>query len=59
MQYVYTLCLCDSLTSAIGKEQTELAWDLTRRVIVSAEYNTAWEELVGSFRPDGVRVVSV
>jgi nuclear pore complex protein Nup93 len=59
MQYVYNICLSDKQGPTAGKEQVELAWDLTRRIIVSAEYNGAWEELVGAFRPDGVRVVSL
>ena len=58
MQYVYNVCLSDNQGPVAGKEQVELAWDLTRRIIVSAEYNSSWEELVGAFRPDGVRVVS-
>jgi nuclear pore complex protein Nup93 len=57
MQYVYNICLSDKQGTS-GKEQVELAWELTRRIIVNAEYNSSWEELVGTFRPDGVRVVS-
>jgi nuclear pore complex protein Nup93 len=58
MQYVYNICLSDRQGPASGKEQIELAWELTRRIIVGAEHNSSREELVGAFRPDGVRVVS-
>jgi len=56
MQYVYNICLSEKQSSSAGHEQVELAWELTRRIIVSAEHNAGWDDLVGTFRPDGVRV---
>ena len=58
LQYVYTICLSEDQASGVGKEQVELAWELTRRIIVSAETGGVWEELVGGFKPDGNRFVS-
>ena len=59
LQYVYCVCLCADQPGGIGKEQVENAWELVRRIIVLANTGAAWEELVGGFRPDGTRFVSL
>ena len=58
LQYVYCVCLSADQPKGVGKEQVESAWELVRRIIVLANTGTAWEELVGGFRPDGSRFVS-
>ena len=58
LQYVYCIPLSSDQGSGIGKEQVEIAWELTRRIIVLANGGPAWEELVGGIRPDGGRFVS-
>lgn len=58
IQYVYCVCLSADQGEGVGKEQIETAWDLCRKVIVSAEATGSWEELVGGFRPDGIKFVS-
>lgn len=58
IQYVYCICLNAEQPGA-GQEQVEVAWDLSRKVIVGAEKSGSWEELVGGFRPDGLKFVSV
>lgn len=58
IQYVYCVCLSADQGEGLGKEQIETAWDLCRKVIVSAEATGGWEELVGGFRPDGIKFVS-
>ncbi|KAF9818485.1 hypothetical protein IEO21_02723 [Rhodonia placenta] len=55
LQYVYCVCLNADQGNGVGREQVESAWDLVRRIIVLANTGTAWEELVGGFRPDGSR----
>ncbi|KAF8588475.1 NIC-domain-containing protein [Ramaria rubella] len=55
IQYVYCVCLSADQGEGVGKEQVETAWDLCRKVIVSAEASGGWEELVGGFRPDGIK----
>ncbi|KAF9482410.1 nucleoporin-interacting protein NIC96 [Pholiota conissans] len=55
MQYVYCVCLSADQGDGIGKEQVEIAWELTRRIIVGANSGPAWEELVGGIRPEGGR----
>ncbi|KAF8491289.1 nucleoporin-interacting protein NIC96 [Gautieria morchelliformis] len=55
IQYVYCVCLSADQGEGVGKEQIETAWDLCRKVIVSAEASGSWEELVGGFRPDGIK----
>ena len=59
LQYVYCVCLCADQPRGVGKEQVESAWELVRRIIVLANTGAAWEELVGGFRPDGTRFVSL
>ena len=59
LQYVYCLCLTTDQGEGVGKEQIETAWDLCRKVVVSAEAGGSWEELVGGFRPDGIKYVSL
>jgi nuclear pore complex protein Nup93 len=58
VQYVYCLSLNEGLAETRGKEQTEFAWELTRRIIVSSEGTSSWDELVGGMRADGTRYVS-
>jgi nuclear pore complex protein Nup93 len=58
LQYVYCLCLSADQGSA-GKEQVEIAWELTRRVILMAEVGGGWADLVGGYRADGTRFVSL
>lgn len=58
LQYVYCICLSADQGDDVGQEQVESAWELVRRIIVLAHSGTAWEELVGDFRPDGTRFVS-
>jgi nuclear pore complex protein Nup93 len=36
----------------------EIAWELTRRIIVLANSGPGWEELVGGIRAEGGRFVS-
>lgn len=57
LQYVYCLCLSADQAPS-GKEQVEIAWELTRRVILMAEASGGWADLVGGFRDDGSRFVS-
>jgi len=57
LQYVYCLCLSADQEPA-GTEQVEVAWELTRRVILMAEVGGGWADLVGGYRPDGTRFVS-
>lgn len=59
LQYVYCICLSTDQGGGVGKEQVENAWELVRRIIVLANAGTAWEELVGGFRADGTRFVSL
>ena len=59
LQYVYCICLSADQGGGVGKEQIENAWELVRRIIVFANSGTAWEELVGGFRADGTRFVSL
>ena len=59
LQYVYCICLSADQGNGVGKEQIENAWELVRRIIVLANPGTAWEELVGGFRADGTRFVSL
>jgi nuclear pore complex protein Nup93 len=58
MQYVYAISLSESADDGAGNLQLDLAWELTRRVIVTSEVSSEWEELVGGFRADGTRFVS-
>ncbi|KAG8834375.1 hypothetical protein FRC17_009050 [Serendipita sp. 399] len=58
LQYVYCICL-SSDQGAIGKEQVEIAWELTRRVILMAETGGGWVDLVGGYRADGSRFTGV
>jgi len=58
LQYVYCLCLSADQAPA-GKEQVEIAWELTRRVILMAELSGGWADLVGGYRADGTRFVSL
>ncbi|PPQ99599.1 hypothetical protein CVT24_005175 [Panaeolus cyanescens] len=60
LQYVYCVPLAAAAQPpTISKEQIEIAWDLTRRIIVLANSGPAWEELVGGIRPDGIRFAGV
>ncbi|KIJ45082.1 hypothetical protein M422DRAFT_46895 [Sphaerobolus stellatus SS14] len=56
IQYVYCVCISAD-QPGVGQEQVETAWDLCRKVIVGAEKSGGWEELVGGFRPDGLKFV--
>ena len=56
LQYVYCICLSAD-QGDVGKEQVEVAWELTRRVILMAEPGGEWVDLVGGYRPDGTRFV--
>ncbi|KAG8823281.1 hypothetical protein FRC19_004266 [Serendipita sp. 401] len=58
LQYVYCICL-SSDQGPIGKEQVEIAWELTRRVILMAEAGGGWVDLVGGYRADGSRFTGV
>ena len=58
LQYVYVVTFGADQPGPAGAEQLELAWDLVRRIVVLANAGTAWDELVGGFRPDGSRFVS-
>lgn len=58
LQYVYCVTLSADQGSGVGKEQVEIAWDLTRRIIVLANGGPSWEELVGGIRAEGGRFVS-
>ncbi|KIM32731.1 hypothetical protein M408DRAFT_326475 [Serendipita vermifera MAFF 305830] len=58
LQYVYCLCLSADQVPA-GKEQVEIAWELTRRVILMAELSGGWADLVGGYRADGTRFTGV
>lgn len=53
---MYCLCLSADQGQA-GKEQVEIAWELTRRVILMAEVGGGWADLVGGYRADGTRFV--
>ncbi|KAF8525242.1 nucleoporin-interacting protein NIC96 [Hysterangium stoloniferum] len=55
IQYVYCVGLGADQGEGVGQEQIEMAWDLCRKVIVTAEASGGWEELVGGFRPDGIK----
>lgn len=59
LQYVYCVCLAADQADGVGKEQVENAWELVRRIIVLGTSGPGWEELVGGFRPDGSRFVSL
>jgi nuclear pore complex protein Nup93 len=59
LQYVYAVTLGADQPGPQGHEQRELAWDLVRRIVVLANSGPAWDELVGGFRPDGTRFVSL
>ena len=59
LQYVYCMCLSADQGEGVGREQVEIAWELVRRIIVLSNSGPAWEELVGGFRPDGSRFVSL
>ena len=59
LQCVYCLCLTTDQGEGVGKEQIKTAWDLCRKVIVSVEAGSSWEELVGGFRPNGIKYVSL
>lgn len=58
LQYVYCVTLSADQGNGVGKEQVEIAWDLTRRIIVLANGGPSWEELVGGIRAEGGRFVS-
>jgi nuclear pore complex protein Nup93 len=61
LHYVYCVTLNGDAAQGpdVGRDQVETAWELVRRIIVLANAGAAWEELVGGFRPDGTRFVSV
>src|SRR6266404_1153912 len=48
LQYVYSVCLSAD-QEGVGREQSEIAWELCRRVILMAEAGGGWEDLVGGF----------
>jgi nuclear pore complex protein Nup93 len=58
LQYVYCVTLSADQGGGVGKEQVEIAWELTRRIIVLANSGPGWEELVGGIRAEGGRFVS-
>ncbi|KAF9523633.1 nucleoporin-interacting protein NIC96 [Crepidotus variabilis] len=53
LQYVYCTTLSADQGNGVGKEQVEISWELTRRIIVLANGGPAWEELVGGIRAEG------
>lgn len=59
LQYVCSVCLAADQGDGVGKEQVENAWELVRRIIVLGNSGPGWEELVGGFRSDGSRFVSL
>ena len=59
LQYVSCVPLSADQGQGVGKEQVENTWELVRRIIVLANGGPAWEELVGGFRPDATRFVSI
>jgi nuclear pore complex protein Nup93 len=59
LQYVYCVCLAADQGNGVGKEHIENAWEFVRRIIVLGNSGPGWEELVGGFRPDGSRFVSL
>lgn len=59
LQYVYCVCLTADQGEGVGQEQVESAWELVRRIIVLANNDDHWGALVGGFRPDGTRYVSI
>lgn len=58
LQYVYCVPLSAD-QGDIGKEQVETAWEQVRRIIVLGNGGPGWEELVGGYRSDGTRFVSL
>ena len=58
LQYVYCVTLSSDQAGGVGKEQVEISWELTRRIIVLANSGPGWEELVGGIRAEGGRFVS-
>ncbi|EJD55704.1 nucleoporin-interacting protein NIC96 [Auricularia subglabra TFB-10046 SS5] len=56
LEYVACVCLSTDQSDAIGKEQMELAWEQTRRIVVNLDADVKWETLVGGFRADGTRI---
>ncbi|KZW02374.1 NIC-domain-containing protein [Exidia glandulosa HHB12029] len=56
LEYVACVCLTCDQSDAVGKEQMELAWEHTRRIVVSLDSDAKWEMLVGGFRGDGTRI---
>lgn len=59
LQYVYCVTLSADQGGGVGKEQVEIAWELTRRIIVLANSGPGWDELVGGIRAEGGRFVSL
>jgi len=57
LQYVYCVTLSADQGNGVGQESVEIAWELTRRIIVLANGGPAWEELVGGIRAEGGRFV--
>ena len=58
LQYVYCVCLAAD-QGEVGKEHIEIAWEQARRIIVLSNGGPGWEELVGGYRQDGSRFVSL
>lgn len=58
LQYVYTVTL-NADQPGVGEEQVEQAWEMVRRIITLANAGPAWDELVGGFRTDGNKFVSL
>ncbi|KAH7100231.1 nucleoporin-interacting protein NIC96 [Auriculariales sp. MPI-PUGE-AT-0066] len=56
LEYVACLALTSDQGPTISKEQKELAWEQTRRIVSSLDDESKWETLVGAFRPDGTRL---
>jgi len=44
---VHSLIEASLAVGGVGKEQVEIAWQLTRKIIVLANSGPGWEELVG------------
>jgi hypothetical protein len=59
LQYVYCICLSKDQGEGVGEEQVKNAWEQVQRIVIYADTGAAWEELVGGFRLDGTRFVSI
>ena len=56
LEYVALLPLTSDQSPAISKEQTQRAWEQTRRIVQALDADSKRDTLVGTFRADGTRV---